>query len=1017
MSNEAIDVNDEEQLVDLLGRTMAEIEAGEEVERQARASLPALDPAQAPLSELYRRLDDTLERADFARTLAERLQDGRDGEVVEFFRTCEERCLNILSHLGGDDAPWLASTETWLAFARMTIPRGQLYHCSREIPRRSPELAAELRALADAWLARARTEGKPGHQGVGLVLARILPLLWYPEMSREDCLAHIEWALALRAEVGSDYNTGWYPFIAGLSEAADLIALAERGGRLCKDVLEVYRKRIEDIPAPHGWAPWHAFFALHPEVYDDNAFRDPGLIELRWSGASAKRRQQLADALFSCLSYHDRAEREYTFAVFDRLVREDAEPFVAQLREWGRYDISFNLAWKVCTEPYPELLPLMLPAIASRCENDCEASRYRRIVRHLVASRPDDLVQVPTKDLVHLLPTLDAASLSVALPVLTRVVAGSSSKALRDALSGIAARFAPADLVAAGWLRKPPKNLLLACRDVLLAHSDPSAAPLLAELLAGGKLDAASASMVEERLQQLGQGVAGPTEDAAGEAVPAADPAAALATVEAQAATVKRIAASVKHYDSPELLALCAPLSEHAARVLLHLTATAEDSLSPLVAKLLTPIAADNRARLALALAEVWIASNGDPKLRWALKLLPGNADDRVVDQLVAAINVWNKPRLQRAAAATEQLGEVDTLYALLRVQEIAESRKLKDMVVSSARQALRAAAQRRQMSVAELFDELTPDFGLGEGLTLVVGPNAYRVELQGDLSLRVVNDKGKAAKSIPAVKDAALKPEWEAASAKLKGLASNLKTVVKQQAPRMYGALVTGKRWPLARWQRLFVQHPLLRIVGRSLIWRAEDAPDLARSSFRLAEDFSLVDVEDEAVVLPESCSVSLWHPATALAGELEAWQAYFADYEMEPMVDQLGACAELPPAELFKDEQLLAPPGLVVAQEQLAGLAKKWGYRPGPVGDGPSINEHTWRLPALELSIELHHGYFPPWMDIGSPVEIECFMVRDLSQGWAWIKPADLPKPLQATLMGQIRALQAKASEAQTK
>src|SRR5690606_38654924 len=131
-----------------------------------------------------------------------------------------------------------------------------------------------------------------------------------------------------------------------------------------------------------------------------------------------------------------------------------------------------------------------------------------------------------------------------------------------------------------------------------------------------------------------------------------------------------------------------------------------------------------------------------------------------------------------------------------------------------------------------------------------------------------------------------------------------------------------------------LFVQHPLLRIVGRSLIWRAEEAPELARSSFRLAEDFSLVDVEDEVLSLPEGCSVSLWHPATAEAGELEAWQTYFADYEMEPMVDQLGACAELPSAELFKDEQLLAPPGLVVAQEQLAGLAKKWGYRPGPVG-----------------------------------------------------------------------------------
>ena len=30
-----------------------------------------------------------------------------------------------------------------------------------------------------------------------------------------------------------------------------------------------------------------------------------------------------------------------------------------------------------------------------------------------------------------------------------------------------------------------------------------------------------------------------------------------------------------------------------------------------------------------------------------------------------------------------------------------------------------------------------------------------------------------------------------------------------------MLAALVSGKRWPLDRWQRLFVAHPLLRIVG----------------------------------------------------------------------------------------------------------------------------------------------------------------------------------------------------------
>ena len=394
------------------------------------------------------------------------------------------------------------------------------------------------------------------------------------------------------------------------------------------------------------------------------------------------------------------------------------------------------------------------------------------------------------------------------------------------------------------------------------------------------------------------------------------------------------------------------------------------------------------------------------PILRGNLRKQPSAQIRRLRAQLL-------RPRQQRAAAAVEHLGEVDSLYALLRVQEISESRSLKDQVQRTARSALRAAAARRKMSVPELFDELTPDFGLGQGLTVTVGPQSYRVELQGDLSLRVINDRNKASKTIPAVKDEALKPEWEAATAQLKTLSTSLKTVVKQQAPRMLAALVSGKRWPLDRWQRLFVAHPLLRIVGRSLIWRAEDAPGLARTSFRLAEDFSLVDVEDETVTLPAGCSISLWHPATAQPGEREAWQAYMADYELEPLVDQLGACAEQPAPSQFKNGMLLPPAPITLAQEQLGAMLKKFGYRPGPVGDGPSINEHVWRLPALELSLELSHGYFPPYLDLGLPVAVEGLRVHDLSKGYgASADPARLPKPLLATLQGQWLALAAKAA-----
>lgn len=971
----------------------------------------------SPLSDLYDQLHEGLSEEAFAAELDARLHDGRADEVRSFVRDCEERCLHILGRLDGSHAPWSLDSERWLAFARLTVPRGHVLS-GRSEKLTNAHVAAEVRVLAEQWLAHARAADLPAYKGAGLVLGSLLPWISHAGMPYDEVTATLDWALALREEAGfrrnHEYHAAWKPLVAQLNDA-DLLRYAAVGGKLFDDVLDHYRnERQPRQPKGQGWKDWLPFFAEHPQLFDKSYLDDPDLIGQRWASAGAPRREELAALLLSQLTYSQRADRTRALQLLDRLVAEDPAPFAKQLRENGRYQISLALAMHVMKQGDATLLPLLLPAMAQRCDREDELRRYRSVIRELVARRPDDLAAVPVKDLVNVLPVLDTASLKAALPALTAIITGSSAKGLRAAMAGLAAHIPPASMLEAGWLNKPPKNLLLTCRDVLLVHPDPAAGPLLAQLLAGGKLDAASASSVQQRLNQLGlagQGAPASEESQVDTASPAS--AAGGMDLETQLASIKRLSAAIKPFDTPELLALCAPLSEHAARVLLHVSAIAEGGLPPLAGELLARIPADHRACLALALVQQWIASEGEPRQRWALRLLPGHADDRVVDVLVAAVQAWNRPRLQRAAAAVEHLGEVDSLYALLRVQEISESRSLKDQVQRTARIALRAAAARRKMSVPELFDELTPDFGLGQGLTVTVGPQSYRVELQGDLSLRVINDRNKASKTVPAVKDEALKPEWEAATAQLKTLATSLKTVVKQQAPRMLAALVSGKRWPLERWQRLFVGHPLLRIVGRSLIWRAEDAPGLERTSFRLAEDFSLVDVEDDAVVLPQGCSISLWHPATAQPGEREAWQAYMADYELEALVDQLGACAEQPAPGQFKNGMLLPPAPITLAQEQLGGLLKKFGYRPGPVGDGPSINEHVWRLPALELSLELSHGYFPPYLDLGLPVAVEGLRVHDLGKEYGTsADPARLPKPLLATLQGQWLALAAKAA-----
>jgi hypothetical protein len=165
----------------------------------------------------------------------------------------------------------------------------------------------------------------------------------------------------------------------------------------------------------------------------------------------------------------------------------------------------------------------------------------------------------------------------------------------------------------------------------------------------------------------------------------------------------------------------------------------------------------------------------------------------------------------------------------------------------------------------------------------------------------------------------------------------------------------------------------------------------------------------------LPPEAAISLWHPVTAKAAEAEAWRGNLADYEVEALVDQVGASADLPKASHISGSQLKAPAGLVITQDRLASVFNKLGYRPGPVEDGPSINWHVWLLPAAQLRVDLCHSFYSPYRDAGNAVTIEYIMVHDV-QGYIEksIAVNKLPKPLLATLMEHLALIASKSAVA---
>jgi hypothetical protein len=954
----------------------------------------------------------------FARELAQRLQQGRTDEVADFLRDSSTLCQERLDRLPAEHAPWQRDPQLWLALARISIPLGQLYAAEGGRPLRSEALSAELQALAQAWL---QDWAGRSHQpwrlrdGYDFVLRRIFGLLGHEGMSGRDVQDLLRWALQLRAQAGIDataaYYCNWNWLLARLSEDELLeLACEDGGGQLSRDIVQRQLPLQRQLPADRRWVAWLDFFARWPAVFDQLKLPEPVLIAQRWPQADAACRQMLAERLFDALRFAEPGEWPHNQAIMAGLLQDDAVPLVAWLKKLGHLALKPEAARQLWSAQWPELLPLLLPVCAGGCEYASDRDAYAALAETILAERPADLARLSATQLAHLLPVLQAHTLQRLLPQLAKAASASAGKGLRAALAQALAAVPLPALQDAGWLARPAKNLVLAWRDVLIAHPDPAAAGALATLLADGLLDVAEQGPAQARLQALGwtdRAEAGQGSGAAARQQPAAAP--DLACLESQAAQLQRLSPAIAPLDRAELLQCLEPLSPHAARCLLHLAATSPQQLPDLACQLLAQAGTDQRARLALALVEHWIAQDGDPASRWVLQLLPGAADDRCVEPLAAAALAWHKARKERAVVALQQLGRLDTVHALSRVQALATGRLLKPSVQAATESVLAEAAARRGMALEDLADTLTPDFGLGQGLTLAVGPQTYRVQLQGDLGLRVVNDQGRASKSLPAVKDPALQADREAAMARLKTLAQGVKAVVRQQAPRLQDCLMLGRSWPAPAWRRLFLEHPLLRILAQGLVWRVESGggPVL---SLRIAEDFSLIDADSDAVVLPDTARVALWHPAQATAGEHLQWRQCLQDHGLTPLIDQMGAPAELPAPGQWRDGLLQPARALRLEQSSLESLAHAWQLHPGPVEDGPGIYLHLRDFQVPPWRLQLRHGAAMPFHLAGHEVDIEGFALFDRDTGQP-LAPDRWPLPLQATLQARLQRLAGRA------
>lgn len=369
--------------------------------------------------------------------------------------------------------------------------------------------------------------------------------------------------------------------------------------------------------------------------------------------------------------------------------------------------------------------------------------------------------------------------------------------------------------------------------------------------------------------------------------------------------------------------------------------------------------------RFAWSLFEAWRLGGMDSKQGWAFHQLGLLGDDECARKLTPILRKWpGEGGHARATQGLDILTEIGTDVALMNLYAISQKLKFKGLKKKAAEK-VQEVADARGMSKLELADRLVPDFDLDTkgSMTLDFGPRRFEVVFDEHLKPVIRDEEGKVRKSLPKVgaKDDAEKATE--ATTRFKVLKKDVKAVAQMQITRLEHVMCEGRTWTQDDFQRFLVDHPLLIHVVRRLIWGVMDG-DEVKATFRVAEDNSFADADDEAFTLPEG-RVGLMHKlqlSDAVAGK---WGDFISDYELLQPFDQLGRTTyALTPAEI-KSNSIDRVDRRVVSTSDVLKLGKL-GWERGEAQDGGCI---CW------MHRETSVGYFflplDPGMIVGMPME----------------------------------------------
>ncbi|MDJ1485133.1 DUF4132 domain-containing protein [Cytophagaceae bacterium YF14B1] len=302
--------------------------------------------------------------------------------------------------------------------------------------------------------------------------------------------------------------------------------------------------------------------------------------------------------------------------------------------------------------------------------------------------------------------------------------------------------------------------------------------------------------------------------------------------------------------------------------------------------------------------------------------------------------------RLQLAITALDIFTTWGTPKSYRTIYEFAKKYKTKKRNVGTAASAIiRRAAEKQGLTEEQFTDRLMPDFSFeGSFRYFEVEGQTYRAYIDMNFKLAYQNEEGKPLKSFPKNTPKELQSEFKDINKEIKG-------ITQMQNSRLTNEMILHTKRTATTWSDLFQGNPILFAYAMRLVWGEYDANNLLKQTFVCQEDGSLLNAQEEEIVLDESSFVVLVHPILLEEEILQHWKQKFYESDLTQPFAQLHRPLIRVPEELKTQRMDTSFQDKKVNGYQIFGL-EKTGWARGSVGDGGSISSYQRSIAELETT-----------------------------------------------------------------